>query len=163
MYAARRCIKGETCAAEGMSNLVSCRMNRLAAIVCGAALAVGLSVGGARAEAFPEKTAALRRRLHPGGPSDIIARGLGQKLSEGWSQQVVIENARAPGEHRRRARREERARRNYVAPRQQQHPRHQPEPVREARLRSGARLRAVALVAIHRTSWWSIGRARDLR
>jgi len=72
-------------------------MNRLAAIVCGAALAVGLSAGGARAQGFPEKPLRFVVGFTPGGPSDIIARGLGQKLSEGWSQQVVIENRPGAG------------------------------------------------------------------
>jgi len=33
----------------------------------------------------------------PGGPSDILARALGQKLAESWSQQVVIENRPGAG------------------------------------------------------------------
>jgi tripartite-type tricarboxylate transporter receptor subunit TctC len=33
----------------------------------------------------------------PGGPSDIIARALGQKLTELWAQQVVIENRPGAG------------------------------------------------------------------
>ena len=72
------------------------RMNRLAAIVCGAALAVVLSPG-ARAEGFPEKPAHFIVGFTPGGPSDIIARALGQKLSESWSQAVVIENRPGAG------------------------------------------------------------------
>jgi tripartite-type tricarboxylate transporter receptor subunit TctC len=69
-------------------------MNRLAAIVCGAALAVVLP---ARAGAFPEKPPRFIVGFTPGGPSDIIARGLGQKLSEMWSLQVVIENRPGAG------------------------------------------------------------------
>ena len=69
-------------------------MDRLAAIVCGAALAVVLSVdaGGARADGFPEKPLHFIVGFTPGGPSDIIARALGQKLSEFWKQPVVIDN-----------------------------------------------------------------------
>ncbi len=33
----------------------------------------------------------------PGGPSDILARALGQKLGERWGQQVVIENRPGAG------------------------------------------------------------------
>jgi tripartite-type tricarboxylate transporter receptor subunit TctC len=89
---------GETGGADGMSNsaLYHGRMNRLAAIVCGAALAVVLSPG-VRAEGFPEKPAHFIVGFTPGGPSDIIARALGQKLSELWSQPVVIENRPGAG------------------------------------------------------------------
>jgi len=69
-------------------------MSRLAAIVCGAALAVWAV---ARAEAFPEKPLRFIVGFTPGGPSDIIARALGQKLSEAWTQQVVIENRPGAG------------------------------------------------------------------
>jgi tripartite-type tricarboxylate transporter receptor subunit TctC len=74
-------------------------MNRLAAIVCGAALAVVLSVdaGGARADGFPEKPPHFIVGFTPGGPSDIIARALGQKLSELWKQPVVIDNRPGAG------------------------------------------------------------------
>ena len=68
------------------------RMNRLAAIVCGAALAVV-----ANAEGFPEKPVHFIVGFTPGGPSDIIARALGQKVSEQWKQAVVIENRPGAG------------------------------------------------------------------
>ncbi len=67
-------------------------MNRFAAIVCGAMLAVV-----ARADGFPEKPLHFIVGFTPGGPSDIIARALGQKLSEQWSQPVVIENRPGAG------------------------------------------------------------------
>src|SRR5882672_8426504 len=38
-----------------------------------------------------------RAMMSPGGPSDIIAPALGQKLSEAWTQQVVIENRPGAG------------------------------------------------------------------
>jgi tripartite-type tricarboxylate transporter receptor subunit TctC len=71
-------------------------MNRLAAIVCGAALAV-VGSAGARAEGFPEKAPRFIVGFTPGGPSDIIARALGQKLSDSWGRQVVIENRPGAG------------------------------------------------------------------
>jgi len=51
----------------------------------------------ARAESFPEKPVRFIVGFTPGGPSDIIARALGQKLSETWGQQVVIENRPGAG------------------------------------------------------------------
>src|SRR5258705_4293666 len=63
-----------------------------------AALFIALAFsGGAAAQAWPEKPVRFVVGFTPGGPSDIIARGLGQKLSEGWSQQVVIENRPGAG------------------------------------------------------------------
>jgi hypothetical protein len=46
---------------------------------------------------FPEKPIRFVVGFTPGGPSDILARALGQKLGERWSQQVVIENRPGAG------------------------------------------------------------------
>jgi tripartite-type tricarboxylate transporter receptor subunit TctC len=47
--------------------------------------------------AFPEKPVRFVVGFTPGGPSDILARALGQKLAERWSQQVVIDNRPGAG------------------------------------------------------------------
>src|SRR5712664_1642474 len=58
-----------------------------------AALFIALAFsGGAAAQAWPEKPVRFVVGFTPGGPSDILARALGQKLAELWAQQVVIEN-----------------------------------------------------------------------
>src|SRR2546423_13128322 len=44
------------------------------------------------AQSFPQKPIRFVVGFTPGGPSDILARALGQKLGERWSQQGVIEN-----------------------------------------------------------------------
>ena len=60
-----------------------------AALVCAATAAL--------AQSFPEKPIRFVVGFTPGGPSDILARALGQKLAERWSQQVVIENRPGAG------------------------------------------------------------------
>ena len=62
----------------------------MAAALAGAAT---LSFG----QVFPEKPIRFVVGFTPGGPSDILARALGQKLGERWNQQVVIENRPGAG------------------------------------------------------------------
>jgi len=47
---------------------------------------------GAAAQAFPNKPLRLIAPFAPGGALDLIARGVGAKLSEGVGQPVVVEN-----------------------------------------------------------------------
>src|SRR5258708_17853899 len=54
-------------------------------------------LGGAIAQGWPEKPVRFVVGFTPGGPSDILARALGQKLAELWAQQVVIENRPGAG------------------------------------------------------------------
>jgi len=51
----------------------------------------------ASAGAFPDKPVRFVIGFTPGGPSDILARAVGQKLAERWSQQVVVENRPGAG------------------------------------------------------------------
>jgi tripartite-type tricarboxylate transporter receptor subunit TctC len=56
-----------------------------------------LVLASASAGAFPEKPVRFVIGFTPGGPSDILARAVGQKLAERWGQQVVIENRPGAG------------------------------------------------------------------
>src|SRR4051812_24974365 len=51
----------------------------------------------ALAQSYPDKPIRFVVGFTPGGPSDILARALGQKLGERWNQQVVIENRPGAG------------------------------------------------------------------
>jgi tripartite-type tricarboxylate transporter receptor subunit TctC len=114
MYSLRRSIKGETGGAEGTSitdwnvrafygmrfaarRRVSCSARRNPMNRALVLLVVLLLPGAAAADSFPEKPARFIVGFTPGGPSDIIARALGQKLSDLWSQQVVVENRPGAG------------------------------------------------------------------
>ena len=56
------------------------------------ALCAALTAGGAFAQAYPTKPVKLIVTYPPGGSSDLMGRVLGQKLSELWGQQVIIES-----------------------------------------------------------------------
>ena len=51
-----------------------------------------LASGTALAQSFPSKPVRLIVTYPPGGSSDLMARVFGQKLSEVWGQQVIIES-----------------------------------------------------------------------
>ncbi|MGV3627452.1 MAG: Bug family tripartite tricarboxylate transporter substrate binding protein [Betaproteobacteria bacterium] len=69
-------------------------------IHCGLAVLLAASASSAMAQSaqqFPNR--ALRMVIHfpPGGPTDFVGRALGQKLSEAWKQQVLVENRPGAG------------------------------------------------------------------
>src|SRR5688572_10195025 len=66
-------------------------MNKLATIAALAAVTV-LAVGVTHAQPYPNKPVRIVVPYTPGGPADVLVRGLGQKLSEKWGQQIVVEN-----------------------------------------------------------------------
>jgi tripartite-type tricarboxylate transporter receptor subunit TctC len=56
------------------------------------AIAVALCAGSVAAQTYPSKPVRLIVTYPPGGSSDLMGRVLGQKLSELWGQQVIIES-----------------------------------------------------------------------
>ena len=72
-------------------------MGRILRRVFVAALAFCAGASFAQSRTFPDKPIRFVVGFTPGGPSDILARALGQKLAESWSQQVVIENRPGAG------------------------------------------------------------------
>ena len=53
--------------------------------------------GGARAQAWPERSVRLLVGFPAGGPTDLAARTFAAKMSETWGQQMVVENRGGAG------------------------------------------------------------------
>src|SRR5947209_613876 len=56
------------------------------------ALMMGTAAAQERPDAFPTRSIKIVVPFPAGGPSDVLARMIGQRMSEEWSQAVVIEN-----------------------------------------------------------------------
>ncbi|HEV2008915.1 MAG TPA: tripartite tricarboxylate transporter substrate binding protein, partial [Burkholderiales bacterium] len=68
---------------------------RAVAALC--ALAAFAFVPSAHAQSYPAKPIRWIVTFPPGGPTDVIARMVGAKLTEAWGQQVVIDNRAGAG------------------------------------------------------------------
>src|SRR5262247_275851 len=71
-------------------------MKRAGRFVIAALLAASITASAAAEEqsaaGFPNRPVRLIVPFPAGGPSDIVARLIGQRMSEDWGQPVVIEN-----------------------------------------------------------------------
>jgi tripartite-type tricarboxylate transporter receptor subunit TctC len=65
---------------------------RFAGLVAASALADGAFARSAAAGGWPERHVRIIVPFVPGGATDVIARVLGNRLSQAWGQQVVVEN-----------------------------------------------------------------------
>jgi tripartite-type tricarboxylate transporter receptor subunit TctC len=72
---------------------VTCR----SVIQLAVALALGLSASAAAAERYPARPIHMIVPFSAAGPSDILARLVGAKLTEAWGQPVVIDNRPGAG------------------------------------------------------------------
>ena len=61
-------------------------------LLAGAAVPLFAGTAAANAQTFPVKPIRLVVPFAPGGSTDILARIVGQKLTEAWGQQVIVEN-----------------------------------------------------------------------
>jgi len=70
-----------------------------ALVVAMAAAVLGASGGRAQATAdkYPEKPIKIIVPFAPGGSVDILARVIGQKLTENWRQPVIVETRPGAG------------------------------------------------------------------
>jgi tripartite-type tricarboxylate transporter receptor subunit TctC len=135
--------------------------------IFGAAVTVSallLSAATAFAQTYPNKSVRVVVGFAAGGPSDVIARIVSQKLTETLGHQFYVENiggaggntaagqvARAPAD-------------GYTIHIISTGFMVNPEPLRQGAVRSDQGFRAGDLwLPRHRTSWWSIPRCRRRR
>src|SRR5262245_64307737 len=60
--------------------------------LCSAFAALALAAGGAAAQTYPAKPVKIISPFSAGGPADIYARYIGQRLEKPLGQSIVVEN-----------------------------------------------------------------------
>jgi tripartite-type tricarboxylate transporter receptor subunit TctC len=71
-------------------------LSRLARLAFAAA-GLAILAGSAHAQTYPSKPIRWIVPFPPGGSTDLLARVVGQKLTEAWGQQVIVENKGGAG------------------------------------------------------------------
>ena len=77
--------------------MVIANIRRLACLAALAALSTPISADIGCAQAYPTRNIRLIVPFAAGGPTDVIARLVAQKLGESWGHQIVVENIPAAG------------------------------------------------------------------
>ena len=72
-------------------------MSRVAAVRFAVVTLASALPGAAHAQSYPVKPVRFVVPYAPGGTSDILSRLISQKLSEKWSQQVIVDNRAGAG------------------------------------------------------------------
>ena len=67
-------------------------MSRISGLLLAALVSLCGNIDAARAQNYPTKPIHLVAPYAPGGIADIAGRLIGQKLTEAWGQQAVVEN-----------------------------------------------------------------------
>ena len=66
-------------------------------IILGWVAALALCAAPATAQTYPVKPIRMIVHFPPGGPTDLVARAIGQKMTESWGQQVIVDNRPSAG------------------------------------------------------------------
>ncbi len=69
----------------------------LSKIITPCMLALMLPAGNASAQTYPNRPIRWIVTYPPGGPTDVVARAIGARLTEAWGQQIVIDNRAGAG------------------------------------------------------------------
>jgi len=64
---------------------------------CVSAFALAIAAAGAAAQPYPNKPIRIINSVAAGGPAEVVARIVGQKLTESWGQQVVVDSRPGAG------------------------------------------------------------------
>jgi tripartite-type tricarboxylate transporter receptor subunit TctC len=74
------------------NNIMTCLSRFALAVVCALPVTAAAAQGGGDAGTYPNRAVRILVPFPPGGPADLIARFVGQKMSEDFGQPVVIDN-----------------------------------------------------------------------